>query len=174
MSRFAADERKPTGSLVVGPTAFADDYKERPGDDSCIGLRLLSEQDIVFARGEAAKLAVSIEEPEARLETYNDALMRYLVARAACDPNNATEPFFPDEDIAFRALSVEGTKALYDAYERLTIETSPVQPEATAEDLLGVAELAVKALPMLPPERASRVRRLLGFCILEMTGALDA
>jgi hypothetical protein len=173
LSSLTEKDHAPHTTLVIPPSVFAEDWQDRPSDDTCVGLRLLSEQDVVFARGEAAKLAVTIEDEESRYETYNDALMRNVVARAMCDPNDVRETYFRMDDVAMVALTPEGTRHLFDAYESMRIARSPVQAEATDEDIAGLAELAATALPLMTPARASRVRRLLSFVVQEMGEAVD-
>lgn len=173
LSSATEKTRAPHTTLVIPPSVFADEWPDKPLEDACVGLRLLSEQDVVAARGEAAKLAVTIDDEDARIETYNDALMRNVVARAMCDPNDIHEAWFRMDEVAMVALTPEGTRHVFDAYERMRIERSPVQAEAADDAIATLHELALSALPLMTPARATRVRRLLAFCIDEMSEVVD-
>jgi hypothetical protein len=99
-------------------------------------------------------------------------MIRWIVARGTTDPNDVALPFElwaeAPEDIVKDALTPEGAKAIYDAIERLAIETSPVLEEATLDDVGELFAFAFEAFPKMPPEKAKRVRRLLKFCLNEI------
>lgn len=163
------DVRAPVRTLVVEPASFADEWRGRPSEPVCCGLRRIPADDVENARRQAIETAWQRhprkEHIAARREAYNDAVMRWCVARGTCDPNDVTAPWdlwqgMP-EDLVFVALTVEGVRFVYDALEAFAIETSPVQREALDEELSGVAGRLAGASPAV----AARARRLLAFAL---------
>ena len=167
----AAATKAPARTLLVPVDCFADAWDGKPEEPVCVGLRLIAAADIFTARAEAQKVAFRThpqpEDEEGRLEAYNDALMRWAVARGTCDPNFIREP--PElwrgmrEDIVFEALTPEGVRFIYDALERHCLEMSPSQPEATNEGILDLGAMFVAALHWLSPLEERRLRRILGW-----------
>jgi len=180
-SRIDAPEaEKPPATLTLTPGFFATLWPGKPKADVCVGLRLVAEEDKQAARGEAARAAWALhpreQDADNRVDAMNDALMRWIVARGTCDPNDASRP--PElwseapEDLVKEALTVEGVKGIYDAIEQLELELSPVRREATDEEIDEVIVMSRAALAEMTPIKAARVRRLLGYCLDEMIAAL--
>ena len=182
---------RPTETLVVSPNGrdpktgrlveyWSPRWEPRPVEEVCCGVRPLTGLDDDYIRESAARHAwktlpgrLDDEHHVARTDVYNDELMRLAVARATCDPNDATRPWDvwqgPSEEMVRVALTREGVKALYDAIERVSISLSPVRPEADDEDVYELADLvAAGALDRMPTARASRARRLALFLLEEL------
>lgn len=180
MSTFSAFEpetpRPAPDVLTLPPSAFVPSWERAPREAVRVGLTLLADSDLERAKSAAARGAWQLfpleRDAAERMETMNDLLMRWMVARGTCDPDDATKPFRlwaeAPEDIVKDALSVEGVRALYDGIERLAISTSPVQREATDEDIDELWMMAATALASMPKAKAARVRRLLAFCLDEI------
>lgn len=171
-------ETKPApATLVLPPSAFMPNWPDAPRENVCVGITLLCEGDITGAKQaavtEAWRLYPRKEDASARLEAIDDLLMRWLVARGTCDPNNVAQPFglwaVAAEDTIKEALTSEACKAIWDAMERAAIELSPVVPEASSDEILAVYVYAQTALDRMPEWRAKRVRRLLHYCLTELT-----
>jgi hypothetical protein len=98
--------------------------------------------------------------------------MRFAISRATCDPNDARKGWEVwhgvADDIVHIALTREGTKAIYDAIERITLATSPVRPELKDDELDELIAGIREALPLMPRGREARARRLLRFVLDEV------
>ena len=185
-ARAKANACPPAGTEVIPARAFSPEWDGKPDDEVCFGIRPLSNTDIDFVRGEAFKrmqaafpgIDVSRDEVTTELATqaYNDGLMRLAVARGTCDPNDARRPHpvwqGMADDIVHDALTVEGTKAIYDALERTTIAASPVRREIKDDELEELITKAPKALAAMPDWQARRVRRLLAWALDAMRESL--
>jgi hypothetical protein len=157
------------GSYTIKPDGWASSYKERPVCALKIGLRLLSDSDITYAKAIAKDIA------ERRPDDEKRALILGAVSAAICDLNNAAlahEHFQqPDEDLP-RMLRAETIQAIYEELERLIISTSPLYPEASDEEivcLMGMLDL--DDIDSLEGPKSSRVRRYLRFVLDELTDA---
>ena len=182
MSAFSSIERPdvatpPAHTRVVPPTVFASTFKRRPTTEVCAGFRALSEDDIVWAKQEAAKRAweahPQLPDEQLRIDAFNDALMRCTIARGTCDPNDCAKPWDmwqggPDSNV-HTMLTKDGTRYLYDEVERATILASPLRGEAMDEDVLTLFDVLPLALPSMPHVAASRVRRMLAYALDEVT-----
>lgn len=182
MSTFAAstNKRPPPGNVVVPPAAFDAAWERRPKTDVCIGLRFITDDDVQTARGQAAKLAFRLHphampgglEEQPWADAFEDALIRHLIARGTCDPNDVTASWHgwreAPEDMVGIALTVEGARLIFDAWERMRIATDITMPEATDAEIATLAERATARLKAIEPARAMRVRRLLRFCLDEL------
>lgn len=156
-------------------SAWASDWAGRPTAPVDIGLRFVSDADIQLARGEAAKFAWAHhpigEDIDNRVDCFNDALLRWIVARGTCKPHDSTIPWFlQDVDDATTHLSVGGARFIFDAIEMLRLEMSPLSREATNDELerMPTLLLALAAGPPLgaaPMSRARQARRLLARAI---------
>ena len=165
-------------TLVLSSNHFSPKWRSRPTDNVAVGIRPLSSADDDYCRSEAARIAWRTlpgrpddEHHEQRIDVFNDAVMRIAIARAVCDPNDATRPAeiwqgVPEETVGI-ALTREGVKAIYDAIERVTIALSPVRREATDEEIELLAAIVHDRLSRMPEARAARVRRLAGFLLDE-------
>jgi hypothetical protein len=166
---------------LVPPSAFADTYYDRPTDPICVGLRTIADGDVNAARSQAQKWAdkshpnATLEDPERFsiwIECYNDALLRWMVARGTCDPNDVTQS--PEcwnvapEDQVREALTSDGVLLVYDEWERMRVSVDPTKRDAGDGEIL---EGLPKLLPFakdLPSLRRGRLRRLLAFVLDEL------
>lgn len=170
---------KPAGFLVLEPAAFADDWHQKPDSSVAVGLSPLSEANIQIVKAEAARFArdaypdLDTDDPTLN-EAFHDRMVTLAVAMATCSPNDAREPFFPcPEEEAPAAWRSATIRRLWDELERVTVATSPVTPEATAEDLAELPELLPYA-DKLSMKRGARLRKMLAYCIEELRTTRDA
>ncbi len=136
--------RTPPGEITLAPSAFAYDWAKRAN-------------------------MLHPDFGNEQVQAFNDASMELLAARVLCNPEDCTEPYFHVEEQVTQALTPEATQAVYDVYDRLRVERSPVEPEATNEELSELAALAIRVLPSMPHYASARIRRLLGYCFLELS-----
>ncbi len=162
-------------TLVLPPSIFASEWPGRPKEPVVVGLRLLPDAEEQTARAEAVKLALELhpEGDDAWVEAYNDALLRWIVARGICDPNDLTQPtqIFPmAEDQVRQALTSSGVRYVFDAIERLQLETSPAYAEASEDELWELIHRleADPDLGMLERPSRARALRLLRYVLLEL------
>lgn len=179
MPTFAevADEidRTPPASMIVQPSTFASTWDSRPVQEELVGLRPLSSDDMTYALGEAYRLAMRDHphdsDKSGREIAYNENIMRLAIARGTCDPNDLTKAWEvwggSPEDAVHYALTREGTKSLWDAIERVSIETSPVRAQIDDEDLARLARIVKATLARMPAARSARARRLFLFLLEE-------
>lgn len=173
----AARPKQALRVVELPPSAYADGWGSKPSAPVRVGLRLISDAEIQTARGEAVRAAMTLH-PHADaaqasqdpnwIDAFNDALMRWAVARATCVPEDISKPFFPvAEDTVKEALTSQGIKALFEALELLVVEQSPLSPEATDEDLGDLVQVLQHgaALTKMPPGEARALRRLLGHAL---------
>lgn len=182
MSTFAAiaSKRPPPGNVTVPPSAFDATWERRPKSDVCIGLRFISDDDVQSARSQAAKTAFQLHpratsgglEEQPWSDAYEDALMRWIVARGTCDPNDVTVSWDgwreAPEDMVGIALTVDGVRLIFDAWERMRVANDVTIPEATDEEIAQLATVAHERLGQIGKAEASRVRRLVRFCLNEL------
>jgi hypothetical protein len=166
------DERVkvPACLVTLEPALYRDGRPSKPAAPVQVGLRLLAEKTFEEASARAAKDAwVAHPEPipdDVRVEHYNNRLMGYLMAEAACLAGNIEERHFgdlaPDAKI-FLDLTPDGIRFLWDHYEAFSIATSPTAPEATDEDIDVLVDglASGELLASLDIETGRRVRRLL-------------
>ena len=165
--------QKPARVVVISPAEFSDQADKRPETDIAVGLRRLSETSEQGAMVEAAKRARELwpegSANEDLIAAANEALLCIVVARSLCDPNDVSRghsAFPAAEDTLPKMLTSRAIRRLWDEIELMAIETSPLQPEATDEQLEALAvDLLTKPqeLRLLGPAREKRVRRLLAF-----------
>lgn len=109
------------------------------------------------------------------IEAYNDALMRWVIARGTCDPNDITQSpsvwAAAPEDQVRLALTTDGVGAIFDAWEKMRIETDPTSNGAGIDECLEALPRLLPHLNHLPSARRSRVARLLRFVISELEAA---
>ena len=106
---------------------------------------------------------------------FNDHLMTEIVSRTICDPNDVTRVHqcIPlPQDMVREYMTPDGVKLVFQAYERLVLETSPITHELEDDELpLLIAHLVKDSLTSLPPARAKSARRLLGYVLSELAQA---
>jgi hypothetical protein len=174
-----AEARIPPDAITVPARAFSLDWEERPLGDVCLGLRPLPARDLEDARKAAADAAsrlyprASEGEPFFSLfaDHYHDMLLRNIVSRGTCDPNDVTQPWEgwredPDE-LARTHLTTEGTQLIFDAWERMKLANDVSAKPASDDDVEDLID-RVTTIDHLPRGRAMRVRRLLAFCLAEL------
>lgn len=170
----------PLRTVTLGPAAFADAWSDKPRGPVTIGLRFLSEQDIQAARAEAAKQAVGwyldkndsgcIDE-DARADAFEDALLRWAVARGTCSPVDVRQPYFEAaEDTVRTALTSDGVRRIWDELVILHKGSGVGIEPATDNDLRLLCRIvtAGDALPGLAPGPAAEVRKLLAYCLHQL------
>lgn len=147
----------------------------RPVHEMAVGIRLISQRQVETARAEAAKYAIEMhdkpDDSAGRQLSYEDRLMVWIGAQSACDPNDRAKTQFTPDELPER-LTPEGLRFLFDNYEALSIELSPLWRPI---DDAGVARLARAvergALGRLEHARALRARKLLAFVLAELEEA---
>ena len=191
MSTFAQNEkeaaRKPETILVLPPDAFADDWRDRPTTEVAVGLRRLSERDEKVAKEQGRKIVFrdhvrdgEIVDKDLAWESYNDELIRYLMARAMCDVNDVSKPFFEyAEDVIHAALTTEGLKLVWDTWwmMKLTGPAAPVADDAALRRLARIIANPEEHMAKLGDgEKAARkllAAALAGFGDLEVSDEDD-
>ena len=187
-SHLTAPTKQPRKALrraVLPVTAFADTRPDKPDASVAIGLRLISDDDVTYANAAADALAHKLYQDarneneltseEGFVQARNDALMRFCVARSACDVNDVTKDYFPfGEDQVRTALTSEAVARLWDELVilhalhglRIAPATDP-QIERFARILLDS-----RATSALSAPNAQELRKLVTHCLalLEATG----
>lgn len=169
------EARKPRETLLVPPFVWAETWDERPRDKVVVGLRSISEGDKLAAIGDARKAAYDfVKEPRTPADftlwtdTYNDFVMRRIVARGVCDPNDVSgysEPLgMAPEEFVIERLSTEGVRFFFDALERFNLAHDETRAEATNDEIESIAD-RLHILENLKPNAQARLRRLLRFVI---------
>jgi len=167
--------RRPPRVITLPPSAFATEWRERPTEPVELGLRYLPDGETETARTEAAKHAMRLHPDDLELanDCFNDALLRWIVSRCTCSAEDAREPYFrAAQDTVWFALSEDGVKLIAHEYEVFKIETSPLHPPATDEEILDLAALLEDEPPFAGMSTAEErgTRRLIGV-VLERIGA---
>lgn len=177
--RDDAEARLPPDAITVPLAAFSPEWEDRPKGDVCLGLRPVPPRDLEDARKAAADAATELfprvleGEPFFSLweDHYYDMLLRSIVARGTCDPNDVAEPWEgwrddPD-DSARMFLTTSGAQMIFDAWERMRIGLDVTIAPATDDE---VDELADRAgdIDRLDRARALRIRRHVTFCLAEL------
>lgn len=169
----------PLRVVVLPPSAFADDWPQKPSDEVAIGLRFLSQADVDAGRREAMREASGFyaelrdtpipADPDASVDVHNDTLVMYAVARGTCDPNDVTKPYFvAAEDTVKIALTPEGARRIYDELVILTKGYSPGLPAASDADVRSLGNRLRRGAIPLDDES----RKLIGY-LLSKHGGLD-
>lgn len=174
-SQVKEQQRPPGRTLILDPWVFADEWESKPREAVCVGLRLMSEADKSKARGEAEKLADELHKERNLnwLDAFNDCLIRQVAALGICSPNDVTKPFdlmtFAEEQVRF-ALTSRGAAFIFEAIQRYDIESSPLSPEITDEEIAELSGLlgSVCSDSFTPDER-----RLLGHVLELVRDAVD-
>lgn len=184
MSTFThVEQALPPGHVTMPPSAWGTKWEKRPREEVCLGLRFVPELDLEDARLEAFKRAERLfpkfRESEVDRDlfvaSFNDTLMRWVIAHGTCDPNDANAHWegWADapEDIAVHlALTDTGAQRIFDKWEQMRIAADIALPTATDADIALLPELA-RRLPTLSAAsrtREQRCRRLLRFVLEEL------
>lgn len=159
----------------LAPEAWKEDWPGRPTTVVKVGLRRISDTAHQTARAEAAKYAVMMhDDVSGQYASYNDALMRWIIVYATCEPESVSSVFTSfqgSEDTVRDALTPAGIRYLWDQFERYHLETSPIVPEITDGDLKLLGERLASGRLLPPGMQAgaqARLRKLLGFCAQEL------
>jgi hypothetical protein len=153
-----------SATIVLHPSDFASDWPNDPKEDICCGLRILSADGEDSAKEQAYKKAIDATgDIDAELRRW---YLIFYCALALCDPNDVErhcEPFDMASDQLPVALTSQALLRIYDTAERFKIESSPLFPEATDEEIGDLAgELlggGVDDLAKTNPVVAARVKR---------------
>lgn len=163
MSNFSQSIRIVPPPVVVDlpASAWAQTWQSAPTQAVRVGLRLLAANDYTTARAVAADKACTLH-PEGPMparhdfqDAYNDALMIFAVARGTCDPSDISLPWLEAaEDNLGLALTPDGVRYLWDALERLRVQSSPLI-EPWQGDMDGLSDL--------PTPQQTTCRKLLAY-----------
>lgn len=178
---------RPPSSVVVPVNAFATTWSGRPDDEVCIGLRFVADVELEDARLEAFRRAKELvpnhqkseEATEVFIASFHDTLIRWIIARGTCDPNDALKSWSgwaaAPEDIVRTALTDHGAQLLFDAWERMRIESNIGMRAATDDDIALLPDLLKRLPKMTETHRleALRIRRLLRFVLEELETVED-
>lgn len=186
-SNVSPEVRTPSRTVVLGPAAFADTWAGKEPDEVCVGLRLISSGEVEAARSAAVEQAAQwhLNHETGRLHDYetaevasDDAFMRHCIARATCDCNDITVPYFQFAETVVRdALTIEGVRRLWDELLILHVTSGVGIPRADEADLqrLGAMLMQPDALKGLSVGDSLEARTLLGhlLCMLISAGAAN-
>ena len=161
-------------TVVLGQDELAHTWEGRPSGEVCLGIRLPSVGDKELILKEALERVVKAEtlaDNDAQ-DTFDRYQVELFVARSICDPNDVgrSHPLFPAPDLQVtRCFTERALKRVFDECEKLAIESSPISPEATDDEVeLLCTALNADSLGGLEPHREARVRRFLWFVLDEL------
>lgn len=177
------ENQHPPSVIVVPPEAFASTWSDRPDEDVTIGLRFVPDAQLEDARVEAYRRAerlfpkheANAEANQLFIATFQDTLLRWIIARGTCDPNNVHKPWYawsaaPEDIVVEQALTDQGAQLIFDAWERMRLAANIGLAVATDADLALLPELLTRlpAMAEVSRTRALRLRRLLRFVLEEL------
>ncbi len=180
-SQLAKEVIEPPMTITVPKNVWAHTWEERPKTDLLAGMRLISDAEVQAGQHLARKFATDLHpgdtmrDRELWVMAYEDALIRHVAARSLCDPHNVDEPFraiapAPEDIMASKDyVQPDGVRFLFDAYERLRIELDPTQPLLEDGQLMDLVDAFDLHIDELSPTKAGRIRRLLSYCLSELT-----
>lgn len=178
-ARSEEDRWRPLKVIEVKPEAFATTWDKRPQITVEVGLRLVADEDLQTARAEAVKFALEMhsrDDDDELNACFNDALLRWRIAKTCCSPEDSRRPFFDyAEDTVREALTTEGVKALAHEIELFETETSPLYQPATDDELLDLATILQDGPPWAKMGEADQrgVRRLLAAALERFGDAMS-
>lgn len=168
----------PAKIITVPPEAFATEWAGRPLEDVEIGLRSAPDFDTEKASSVAAARAAQMHDVtggagQAAIDCYNDELLRYIIARSTCRPDDSRRPYFEmAEDTVRHALSTAGVRLLAHEIEVFQAETDPTVDPATDDELQDLAAMLQNGPPwVLMDEADQRGTRRLASVLLDRFGA---
>lgn len=176
----AAPVKRPAPKVVELPTsAWADTFAKKPASVTRVGVRRIADGDMRDAREQAAKAAWKAHpqplDEELRVAAFNDELVLWIVARATCKPDDVLAPFWPmPQDEIPAQLTTQGQRRLYDAFEDLKLEDSPLEPEANVGDIERLAGLLSAGGSAVATSATPRTKRLLRHCLTLVTSLFAA
>ena len=165
--------RVPPRIIDIPVDAWADEWPDKPPAPVKAGLRLLSEQDLQSARANAAEKArAAHDDLLGQVESFNDHLMAWAVARSLCTATDVMQPYLPAaHENVFEAFTSRGIKRIWEEIEVLHIMRSPLISEATDDELVALAtSVSPAALAELSSVKQGRIRRLIAFVLAETHG----
>ncbi len=173
----AARADAPPRVVTLAPEAWASTWASRPGEPVRVGLRRHSEGDAravsAAAAGKAWRRHPAEEQEDERVEAYNAIVMALLVARVACDPDDASIGYWEAgaaDDAVPMALTPAGIEYLYGEIDRMSAEDSQTAHEATDDEMawLSGALASGSVWGSMSVEAVARTRRLLAYAIAQM------
>lgn len=181
LAALAKEIIAPPVVINVPKNIWAHTWEDRPKTDLKAGMRLISDAEVQTGQHLARKFANELHpgdtmrDRELWVMAYEDALIRHVAARSLCDQHNVDEPFRPiapaPEDIMSSKdfVQPDGVRYLFDAYEALRIALDPTQAPLEDEQILELFDAFEDRIATLSPIKAGRVRRLLAYCLSELT-----
>lgn len=162
----ARGPRKPPRVFELPLGAWSDERSDKPLAPVAVGIRLLSEEDVQYARSEAAKVAVeliAVGDEDDRIAAFNDALTRFAAERGMCSPESVEDPFFALGELEIRQrMTPEGVRRIWQEIEALHVGCNPSLTEIDDDGLAHLfAMLYRDCLDRLSREDAAHARRLL-------------
>jgi hypothetical protein len=158
----------PPRVVELPPSAWSADRPDRPMSAVSIGIRVPSDDDTEAAKEAAmervAQLPSGADQSD-RIDAYNDALVKNLVACSTCVPTDVTQRFFGmgEDEIDVR-LTTDGVRRLWHEVEALRIAENPGMPEAGDEEFSHLIALWERdAVDLLPAVEAMQCRRLVEY-----------
>jgi hypothetical protein len=140
-----------------------------------VGLRLLADSEKTKARLTAEELADQVHPQRGPnwIDSFNDALIRQVVALALCDPNDVKKPFdlmpFPESDVS-DAFTSRGAALVFEAIDSYEINSSPIGIAADRPELDKLAHL----VRLVDPKRLPMpLRRMIGHVVGELDQLVD-
>jgi hypothetical protein len=155
---------------VLPPSAFADTWSGKPFEPVRIGLRLVGEDVTELATSRAVKLAraafadfdrpLTDAERNTYVEAFNLNAIFEVLVHALTDPDDVTMPYFrhAPNHVIRRAFHAKTALMLWEEYERLKIEISPINEPAGPEELESLSGLLTVVLDL--PDTGDRRRAL--------------
>lgn len=179
MTAYSKVERNlsPARVVVLAPSAFADEWPQKPATEVAIGLRLISQRDIDLARRNAEREAVGFRgeiegheirhDPETVVDVFNDSFMALAVARGTCDPNDISRPYWPyAEEQVSQALTPEGVRRLWDELVILHKGSGIARRAASDDDVSRLCGILAEQEPIVLDDES---RKLIAY-LLEKFG----
>jgi len=115
-------------------------------------------------------VAVAVETAN---DAYNEAVMRHMVARGTCDPNDVNKPYFKHaEDNVRDWMTTDAVRRVWDELLVLQAISSVAILRASPEDVERTARILAdgRAMSALQPGDHIEVRTLLGYVLTLLVG----
>jgi hypothetical protein len=167
----AMDARVPPPRVKeLQPNDFVREYRDRKkiALPVKVGIRTASadesETAMSHARAEVNRADITIEDE--RVELYNDAIRRHVLAVALVKAEDVTKPFFdavPNDAIRV-AFTPTTLSVLWDEYATLCVAESPTFEQVDEQEALECAELLAGGVDTL----SARARRLAHALLTEL------
>lgn len=167
----ALDARVPAPCVkTLQPNDFVREYRDRKkiALPVKIGIRTASadesEAAMTHARAEVNRADITLDDE--RVELYNDAIRRHVLAVALVKAEDVTKPFFDHaaNDAIRIAFTPTTLSVLWDAYATLCVAESPTFEQVDEQEALECAELLAGGVDGL----SARARRLAHALLTEL------